>query len=209
MSKYNFYVEDVSVEAIFNKLGGVAGAKRLLRDELTLVEVDRPWREEDSVISFSVESNGTTGSQWIIVLESMGYSLSNYAKQVLLSRDFKPTDGMRTEIVVLKGDLFKDGDRSTKKIRTEASRRGFSAPNAEVACIIRLKFTDEEITKMGLWAIVAMHEPINDADGGPSLLGADRYGVGRWLDAYRGRPDSRWSRGSGFAFAVSQVSSQP
>lgn len=38
MSKYNLYVEDVSVEAVFNKLGGVAGAKRFLRDEFRLVD---------------------------------------------------------------------------------------------------------------------------------------------------------------------------
>ncbi len=28
--KYNVYLEDVSVEAVFNKLGGVGGAKRFL-----------------------------------------------------------------------------------------------------------------------------------------------------------------------------------
>jgi hypothetical protein len=36
--KYNVYIEDVSVEAVFNKLGGVGGAKRFLADELLLVE---------------------------------------------------------------------------------------------------------------------------------------------------------------------------
>lgn len=39
MFKYNFSVDGVSVEAVFNKLGGVEGARRFLRDELTLVEV--------------------------------------------------------------------------------------------------------------------------------------------------------------------------
>ncbi|MEK7636692.1 MAG: hypothetical protein AAB362_03325, partial [Patescibacteria group bacterium] len=75
---------------------------------------------------------------------------------------------------------------------------------AELACLIREKFTDKEIEAMGLWYIVAMHEPINDSDGGPSLLGADRYGDGRWLSAYYGRPGIGWSRDYGFAFAVSQ-----
>jgi hypothetical protein len=36
--KYNVYLEDVSVEAVFNKLGGVSGAKRFLADELVLTE---------------------------------------------------------------------------------------------------------------------------------------------------------------------------
>jgi hypothetical protein len=39
MSKYNMYVEDVSVEAVFNKLGGVEGARRFLRDELAVSEL--------------------------------------------------------------------------------------------------------------------------------------------------------------------------
>lgn len=38
MSKYNVYVEDVSVEAVFNKLGGVEGARRFLRGELSVPE---------------------------------------------------------------------------------------------------------------------------------------------------------------------------
>lgn len=42
MSKYNVYVEDVSVEAVFNKLGGVEGARRFLANELLLMERPRP-----------------------------------------------------------------------------------------------------------------------------------------------------------------------
>ena len=58
---------------------------------------------------------------------------------------------------------------------------------------------------MGLWYIVAMHEPINDSDGDPLLLHANRHDFGRWLRAYYDRPDDRWYRGHGFAFAVSQA----
>ncbi|MDO8590106.1 MAG: hypothetical protein Q7R69_02440, partial [bacterium] len=122
--------------------------------------------------------------------------------------DFKPTNGVTTEVAVLKGMLFEDNDRITKKIRAEADKRKLSKPNAELACLIREKFTDKEIEAMGLWYIVAMHEPINDSDGDPSLLIADRDDDGRWLCAYGGGPDYRWGCGNGFAFAVSQVSSQ-
>lgn len=37
MAKYNMYVEDVSVEALVNKMGGMSGVKKFLRDELVLV----------------------------------------------------------------------------------------------------------------------------------------------------------------------------
>lgn len=42
--KYNLYVEDVSVEAVFNRLGGTEGAKGLLRSERVLVDRDEATR---------------------------------------------------------------------------------------------------------------------------------------------------------------------
>src|SRR3989344_3005062 len=71
------------------------------------------WREENGVIYFSVTSDGTTGGQWIARLEKRGYRLSDYAKRMLRSPDFKPTKGVTTEIAVLKGMLFADNDRLT------------------------------------------------------------------------------------------------
>jgi hypothetical protein len=113
-----------------------------------------------------------------------------------------------TEIAILKGMLFEDKDRITSNIRDLATQRKLTTPNAEVACLIRENFSDEDIEAMGLIWIVAMHEPIKDSDGAPDLLSASRGGGGRWLSTYDGRPGDRWARGSGFAFAVSQVSSQ-
>ena len=195
------------LNAIVKKLGGHDMALRFLRDELSVSEPTRSWREEDGVIYFSVTSDGTTGDDWITRLESKGFRVGDYAKQVLHSPDFKPLVGLTTQkVAVLKGTLFDDDGRITKKIRAEADKRKLTKPNAELACFIREKFTDKEIEAMGLLYIVAMHEPINDSGGDPSLLGADRSGSGRWLSACCGKPGGRWSRGYGFAFAVSQVS---
>ena len=176
--------------------------KKFLRKEKCWIH---SWYEKDGVIYFSVTSDGTTGSQWIKRLEKKGFRIGDYAKSVLLSSDFKPTNGVTTEVAVLKGMLFKNDDRVTKNIRAEADRRNLTKPNAEVACLIREKFSDEEIEAMGLWWIVVMHESINDSDGVPDLLGAHRYGDGRGLDAYFDRPGLRWDDHRGFAFAVSQV----
>ncbi|MCR4322763.1 MAG: hypothetical protein NUV61_01615 [Candidatus Azambacteria bacterium] len=212
MSKYGHRSHNW-FEAIVNKIGGENAADSFLRDELSVSEPIRSWREEDGVIYFSVTSDGTTGEDWIGRLEGNGFRVGDYAKQVLCSPDFKPTNGV-TEIAVLRGMLFADNERITKKIRAYAEafktpdKRKLSKPNAEIACLVREKFTDKEIEEMGLWYIVAMHEPLSDSDGDPDLLGASRYGGGRWLDACYDRPDSRWRRDGGFAFAVSQVSSQ-
>ncbi len=178
-----------------------------IRGPFPLSNPPKRWHEEGGVIYFWVTSDGTTGKAWITRLKSRGLRVGDYAKQVLRSPDFKPTSGVTTEVAVLKGMLFEDNDRTTKKIRAEADRRKLSKPNAELACLIREKFTDKEIEAMGLWYIVAMHEPINDSVGDPRLLCADRVGGGRWLNACSGRPGGGRLRDRGFAFAVSQVGS--
>ena len=165
------------------------------------------WREQDGVISFKVTSNGMTGPQWIEHFEKKGIQLSKWAKDVLLSPDFKSTNGVTTEVAVLRSMLFEDNDRITSKIRTEADKRKLTKPEAELGCLIRDMFTDAEIEAMGLVWIVAFHEPIKDSGGGPSLLSASRRGDGPWLSADYVGPGSGWYRGDGFAFAVSQVSS--
>jgi len=156
--------------------------------------------------TIQVTSNGKTGKEWIEYLEKNKYNIGDYAKELLLSDDFKPTKGVTYEIGIIKGDEFSDNERNTANIRKEAKKRGWITPNAEVACLIREKFTNEELEKMGLWAIITMHEPVKDSDGDPYLLHAYRSGGGLWLGAYYDDPDGRWIREYGFAFALSQVS---
>lgn len=194
------------LNAIVKKLGGHDAALKFLRGELTVSEPIRSWWEEDGVIYLSVTSDGTTGPEWIARLEKRSYRVSDYAKSVLCSKDFKPTSGVTIEIAILKGMLFKDSNRITKKIRAEAESRKLSTPNAEIACLIREKFSDKEIKAMGLYWIVAMHEPIKDSGGDPLLLGAGRDNDGSWLNTGDGSPDNECDRSLGFAFVVSQVS---
>ena len=188
--------------------GGEDAPERFLRGELLLVSVptrSSSWREEGSVIYFHVTSDGTTGEDWITRLKGKGFRL-DYAKKMLRMPDFKPTNGVTTQVAVLKGMLFEDDDRITKKIRAEADKRKLLKPNTEVACLIREKFTDKDLEAMGLWWIITMHEPITVAGGGPDILGADRYDDGSWLNACSDAPGVRWYRDYGFAFVVSQVS---
>ncbi len=193
------------LNAIVKKLGGKEEALKFLRGELTVSEPTPNWREEDGVIYFSVTSDGTTGPQWIERLEAKGFRVGDYAKSVLRSADFKATNGITTEVAVLKGMLFEDNDLITKKIRTEAANRKLETPNAEIACLIREKFTDEEIKAMGLIWLVAMHEPIKDSFGDLSLLDANGFNVGSCFNTFYGGAFDKWDRACGFAFAVSQV----
>jgi len=171
--------------------------------EWTLVRQARTWREQDGVIYFSVTSDGTTGEQWIERLESKGHRISEYAKSILRSQEFKPTSDIIYEIAVLKGELFNDKDRVTTKIRQEAKDCQLGTPNVEIACLIREKFSNKELKEMGLYWIVIMHEPIKDSYGDPILLNVGRGDVGSWLNAYYDDPDTEWDRDDGFAFVVS------
>lgn len=183
-------------------------AVRMMNSGELKVSVIKPkWTEKDGVIYFSVTSDGTTGEEWIARLESKSFGVVDCAKSVLRSKSFKPTSGVTYEIAVLKGELFSDNERITKNIRKEAKNRKLFTPNAEVACLIREKFSDKELGAMGLHWIIAMHEPIEDTDDGPVLLIAHRDRGGSWLLAGYGSPGSEWGRVVGFAFVVSQVSS--
>jgi len=200
-----------AIVKLLKKQAGEDGPVRFLRGEITVSELPRAWREQDGVIYFSVVSDGTEGEDWIERMEDKNYCLSDYAKSVLRSPDFRPTNGVTTQVAVLKSMLFSDNDRVTKKIRAEADRRKLKKPNAEMACLIREKFTDEELKAMSLWGIVAMHEPIKDADGDPYLLDARRLppsrlsGGRQWLCAYYDGPGHAWDRWVGFAFTGWQV----
>ena len=193
-------------EAIVNKLGGEEGAERFLRNELVVSEPARSWREKDGIIYFSVISNGLSGEQEIKHLEKLGHKVGDYAKSVLRSKDYKPSKkGTVHKIAVLKGELFLDESRVTRNIRMEAEKMKMTKPNAEVACLIREKFTNKEIEETGLNWIVIMHEPIKDSGGYLSLLGTSTRDSFSGLDAYYGIPGSRWGREYGFAFVAPQV----
>jgi hypothetical protein len=209
MAKYNLYVEDVSVEAVFNKLGGVEGARRFLRDELTLSEVVRSWSEEDGIIRFSVTSNGTSGAGWVKRLADGGYNTIVHTMEVLLSSEFKPTKGVTTEIVVMKCSLFSSfNDRKMANIRTEAGGRKYVAPNHEAACLIREKFTDKEIEQMGLRGIIVMSKPIKSHLLGCLIsLCVNRGGDGCFLGVSPVDSDNGLRDDFGVAFAVPQATS--
>jgi hypothetical protein len=49
---------------------------------------------------------------------------------------------------------------TTKEIREYASGKGYTPPSAEVACLLREKMSDRDIEALGVWYVVALHEPI-------------------------------------------------
>ncbi len=146
------------------------------------------WTEENGVIRLSVTSDGRTGKNWVTDFKKKGFGVNASTKSVLRSRYYEPTVGITSSVVILRGDLFPRNDLVSYKICTEAERRRLIKPNAEVACLVRKKFSDKELEEMGLLWIVVFHNPIKDFDGDDKLLGV-------WpgnLRACDGRRDCRW-----------------
>ncbi len=163
--------------------------------------------DADGNIHFTVVSNGKSGEEWITYFErDTEYRVSDYAKDILRRATEAPTNGVSYHIVVRPGSKIAGSDRVTKKIRAAADGKGWKKPHWEVGPLIRDMFTDKELEEMGLWYIVAMHEPIKDSDGDPDLLCSYRDDDGRWLSAHVGGPDGQWDARGGFAFVVPQES---
>lgn len=172
-----------------------------------------PWEKVvnmvANVITLTVTSDGRKGKDFIRTLLQKDWRISDWAKDVMSKKAFDAsvTDGTTYNLVVIKGEEFKDSERYTSNIREEAARRGYLTPPAEVAPLLREKLSDEEIERMGLWWLVVMHDPIKDSDGYPDLLNVARDDEGRWLDADCVYPDGRWLREFGFVFLAPQVQS--
>ena len=144
----------------------------------------------------------TSHSDILKCLKKKDIRISSWAEEII--NQITITNGVTYTIAIIKGEEMGKDYFTTKEVRDEAQKRGYTTPHPEVALLLREKFSDEEIEAMGLWWIVAMHEPIKDSDGDPRLLGAVRGGGGRWLGTCYGKPGIRWNREGGFAFAVSQ-----
>lgn len=115
---------------------------------------------------------------------------------------FQPTKGVNIEVAILKGELFKDGDRTSKNVRELALKRKLMRTKAEVACLIRDRFSDEDIRAMGLEAIVVFHEEIKDSAADPDCLVVQTNHSGGGLGGCYAEDDRSWKLSDGFAFAV-------
>lgn len=151
-----------------------------------------------------------TGAQEIERLESSGYRVSPCAKSVLLRVD---TDGydqrhrliarQSYQVAIMPGNVIAKGrDRTTENLHKQGFVFGYEKPRAGIMPRIRELVSGEQLKEMGFWYIAGLHDTILDSDGFPYVLAADRYGVGRWLGAFWGRPEDPWRDGGAFAFLV-------
>ncbi len=151
-----------------------------------------------------VTSDGISGRDDIMDLEKSSYRVGDWAKDVMKQKAYVVSNGKTYKPVVLCGEDFTDDERVTSNIRKVAKGMRLITPPAELARLLRKSVSDEKIAAMGLWWLIVMHEPITDSDGDPDVLGLNRRGGGRWLDACDGSSGDGWGRGCGFVFLAPQ-----
>jgi len=170
-----------------------------------VTEPKRCWIEEKDTIRITVVSNGMTGEEWIQHFVSKKINVGDEARKVLLSPDFTPTAGIRTDVVILKGDLFFKHHRFVDQIYAEAETRKLIKPSAEVTCLIRDMVSDNEIKMMELNNIVVMHEYIKVDETNFLLNVTHAFSEKSYLSAHS-EYGYHFSEHQGFAFAIPPAS---
>lgn len=159
-------------------------AVRMVNSGEVKISVEKPkWTEVDGVIRFSLTSDGSTGREWITRLEKQGHRVEGHARRIILSKHFKPNRDFTYEVVVLKGTQFSDEDRTYENILKEAEAREFIVPPMQLVCLIRQKFSNEELRAMGFVMICVMHRKIKDFNLSNFLFDVDDFN-GSALDMY-------------------------
>jgi hypothetical protein len=186
------------VTDLLQKLSGDNG-HQWLRDLNRFLRKENPWEVPQT---FNVTTTGRSGEDSIVVLKEQGFHVGSYVEELFRSKEFVATNDKLYTLAVIGGDEFEDDQRTNRNIRAEADRRGWEEPPVELASYLREQISDDDLERMGLWALILMHNPISDSRGSPSLLGLDRVDDGRCLSAFFGHPGRRWYRDSGFLFLV-------
>lgn len=168
-------------------------------------------RNEHGHVVFTVTGLDLTGAQEIGRLKDAGFRFGKYVKQCLTSTR---TDSYDKNHRLIAGQQYKVAFMPTKEIevdshRTTANLRergmekyGYSKPLAGIVPRYREKISDKQMKEMGFQYIATPHDTINNADGDPGVLCADRRVDGSWVYAHWGKPDGQWSGLGAFAFPV-------
>lgn len=139
------------LENIMQQIGECSPAKAVTlinSGEMVLSNIKTGWEEQDDMLSFSVISDGASGPQWLQRLKNKGTYVDEYVQAVLLSDDFKPTSGVETRVFILQGRKIKFFDNEAWR-----DERGLTelANGAEIACLAREKFSNQQISLMGIY----------------------------------------------------------
>jgi hypothetical protein len=182
---------------LFHKL---QSGSRTLEELALFLQGKNPFafeRNEHGHVIITVTGLDATGAQEIERLTGAGYRVSNYARSCLTSTKKDGYDvkhrlvaGAQYKVALVPGkEIERDADRTTEGLRKHAAEKyGYGQPLAGVVPRLREVVSDKQMEELGFWYVAALHDPIKDSDGDPSVLCAGRNGEGRWVGADWGGP---------------------
>jgi hypothetical protein len=148
------------------------------------------------------------GAEEIAKLESAGFKIGSYARQVLLSNDYNKNhrleEGKKYQVVLVHGKEV-GGRRTTADLKAYAKKFGYEVPKAGIVPRIREAISDEKMKEMDFWYIAGLHDLIKDSGGDPSVLSSYRCDGESWLGARYDVPECEWDDVGAFVFLVPQV----
>lgn len=158
--------------------------------------------KESLDIRFRVFFDGTSSCQWPIKLAKQKYLVSGELDRILMNHSLPVTLPCIANVVVVKGEMFPDEERTRRVIHEYARKCGFINPKPDLALVLRTMFTDDDINDMGLNSIVVMHDQISDDY--PNEVAVMTYGHGRivsnFLHTREADREYRFREDVGFAF---------
>ena len=120
-------------------------------------------------LTFSVLSQGVTGREWLSLLESREVCITDNAREILLSKDFKACNDKNYYLFGIIGNS-PEKEFPLKNVKKLAESVKLSNTSPEVACLLIEKYNKEYFLKTGISSITVMHEPVKDSDKDPLLL---------------------------------------
>ncbi len=155
---------------------------------------------ESKIRRETIEIGGKDAKQLEKELIKAGFQISDYAKFMLNSKEFKTSKkSEQANLIRLKvRDLFGNQSATTDEIYKKAAEVGLELCPAEVGPHMRLNHKNQPMNE---WFRIAMKQ-ISGPDGGPGVFSLERDSDGVWLDIGWAEPAGEWNPGSGFVFCL-------
>ncbi len=176
-----------TMEAVINKLGGMEGVDRFLRDELVVKVPERIWKTWKTIKLGTFKNVDEIRK----ALKAGKHSIGDWANNILGKPAFKVSETEQdVELVNVSVEElgFKNG-ASYADICKRALELGLDLCPAEVGPQLRLQYKDQP---KGTYVVVAM-EAITDSDGDLRVFDVRRRDDGeQYLSAFNGYADYRF-----------------
>lgn len=150
---------------------------------------------EGKIHKYQIEIGGKTKDQLKAELKEKKIYISDWANQILESKDFTVLKSTETADLVrlTVKDLGFPNDATTDEIYRKAQEFGLELCPAEAGPHLRLSYSGND------WMYIAMKQ-ITDRDGRPNVFCLGRNNAWLWLNEHDAPPSCRWGSSHQFVF---------